>query len=116
MSPSRGAAAPKVSDAVPVFVALGDPTRLRLLGRLSVDGPLSITRLSRGAGVTRQAITKHLHTLGAAGLVRHARRGRERVWDLNRQRLDRAKRYLDQIAAQWDDAAERLRAFVEVQE
>jgi len=50
------------------------------------------------------------------GLVRHARRGRERVWDLNRQRLDRAKRYLDQIAAQWDDAAERLRAFVEDQE
>src|SRR2546422_6870709 len=49
-------------------------------------------------------------TLFRSGLVRHARRGRERVWDLNRKRLDRAKRYLDQIAAQWDDAAERLRA------
>src|SRR5438094_4563849 len=86
MSPSRGAAAPKASDAVPVFVALGDPIRLRLLGRLSADGPLSITRLSRGSGVTRQAITKHLHTLGAAGLVRHARRGRERLWELDRDR------------------------------
>jgi hypothetical protein len=40
-----------------------------LLGRLAVDGPLSITRLSRGTGVTRQAITKHLHTLGANSLV-----------------------------------------------
>ena len=100
-------------SAAPLFAALGDPTRLRLLGRLSADGPLSITRLSEGTGVTRQAITRHLQALGDVGLVRHARRGRERVWDLNRKRLEKAKRYIDQIAAQWDDAAERLRAFVE---
>jgi DNA-binding transcriptional ArsR family regulator len=102
-----------MSEAVPVFVALADTTRLRLLGRLSVDGPLSITRLSEGTGVTRQAITRHLHVLGDAGLVRHDRRGRERVWELDRKRLEKAQRYLDQIAAQWDDAADRLKAFVE---
>jgi DNA-binding transcriptional ArsR family regulator len=113
MSRSRGSAALKMSEAVPVFVALADTTRLRLLGRLSVDGPLSITRLSEGTGVTRQAITRHLHVLGDAGLVRHDRRGRERVWELDRKRLEKAQRYLDQIAAQWDDAADRLKAFVE---
>lgn len=115
MSSRRGAAALQLPDAVPLFAALGDATRLRLLRRLSAGGPLSITRLSEGTGVTRQAITRHLHALGDVGLVRHARRGRERVWDLNRERLERAKRYIDQIAAQWDDAAERLRAFVEDQ-
>ena len=113
MSPSRGGAAVKVSEAVPVFAALGDATRLRLLGRLSVDGPLSITRLSEGTGVTRQAITRHLCALGDAGLVRNARRGRERVWELYAKRLEKAKRYLDQISAQWDEAANRLKAFVE---
>ena len=113
MSRSRGAAALKVTEAVPVFAALGDATRLSLLGRLSVDGPLSITRLSEGTGVTRQAITRHLYALGNAGLVRNARRGRERVWELDLKRLEKAKRYLDQIALQWDGAAERLRAFVE---
>src|SRR6266704_2846664 len=111
MSSKRSAAALQLPDAVPLFAALGDATRLRLLGRLSAGGPLSITRLSEGTGVTRQAITRHLHALGRVGLVRHARRGRERVWDLNRERLERAKRYIDQIAAQWDDAAERLRAY-----
>jgi DNA-binding transcriptional ArsR family regulator len=115
MSPSRGTAAVKVSEAVPVFAALGDPTRLRLLGRLSVDGPLSITRLSKGAGVTRQAITRHLYTLGDAGLVRSARHGRERVWELDRKRLEKAKEYLDQISAQWDAAVDRLKALVEDQ-
>jgi len=112
MSSKRSAAALQ-PDAVPLFAALGDATRLRLLGRLSAGGPLSITRLSEGTGVTRQAITRHLHALGHVGLVRHARRGRERVWDLNRKRLEKAKQYLDHIAAQWDDAAERLKAFVE---
>src|SRR5437867_10908839 len=115
MSSKRSAAALRLPPpgAVPLFAALGDATRPRLLGRRSAGGPMSITRLSEGTGVTRQAITRHLHALGDVGLVRHARRGRERLWDLNRERLDRAKRYLDQIAAQWDDAAERLRAFVE---
>lgn len=115
MSPSRGAAALKETEAVPVFAALGDATRLRLLGRLSVDGPLSITRLSEGTGVTRQAITRHLHALGDAGLVRDARRGRERVYSLDLRRLEKAREYLDRIATQWDDAANRLKAFVEDQ-
>jgi DNA-binding transcriptional ArsR family regulator len=113
MSRSRGAAALKVTEAVPVFAALADATRLSLIGRLSVDGPLSITRLSEGTGVTRQAITRHLYALGDAGLVRNARRGRERVWELDLKRLEKAQRYLDQIAAQWDAAADRLKAFVE---
>ena len=115
MSPSRGAAALKVPEAVPVFAALGGATRLRLLGRLSADGPLSITRLSEGTGVSRQAITRHLYALGDAGLVRNARRGRERVWELDLKRLEKAKRCLDQIAAEWDEAAGRLKAFVEDQ-
>ncbi|HLA13397.1 MAG TPA: metalloregulator ArsR/SmtB family transcription factor [Gemmatimonadaceae bacterium] len=113
MSRSRGAPALKVTDAVPVFAALGDEIRLRLLGRLSVEGPLSITLLSEGTGVTRQAITRHLYTLGDAGLVRNARRGRERVWELEVKRLEKTRRYLDQISAQWEDAANRLKAFVE---
>lgn len=113
MSSSRGGTALQLAEAVPVFAALGDATRLSLVGRLSVDGPLSITRLSEGTGVTRQAITRHLYALGDAGLVRNARRGRERLWELDRKRLEIAKGYLDQISAQWDDAAARLKAFVE---
>lgn len=110
---ARSAATVRADDAVPVFSALADATRLRLIRRLSAEGSLSITRLSAGAGVTRQAITRHLETLEDAGLVRSAWRGRERVWDLDRKRLDRARQYLDQVAAQWDAAADRLRAFVE---
>ena len=113
MSRSRSASVAKVAGAAPVFAALGDPTRLRLVARLSVDGPLSITRLSEGAGVTRQAITKHLEALADAGLVQHNWRGRERIWELEPRRLQMARRWLDRISDQWDAAIGRLRAFVD---
>jgi DNA-binding transcriptional ArsR family regulator len=112
-SRSAAAAASRFAEAAPVFAALGDTTRLRVVARLCVDGPLSITRLSDGDVVTRQAITKHLHALADAGLVRDRRRGRERIWELEPARLEVAHRCLDEISAQWDAAIGRLKAFVE---
>ena len=96
-----------------LFAALGDKTRLRLVSRLSDDGPMSITRLTAGSKVTRQAITKHLRVMEEAGLVRSARHGRESVWQLEQQRLKDARHYLDLISKQWDEALGRLRKFVE---
>ena len=110
MSASRGSAA---RQAAPVFAALGDTTRLALVRRLSGEGPLSITRLSEGAGMTRQAVTRHLHALEKVGLVRDSRQGREHVFSLDLKRLEIARQYLDHVSAQWDEAAARLRVLVE---
>ena len=99
-----------------MFAALGDTTRLALVRRLSRDGPLSITRLSEGSGMTRQAITRHLHSLARVGLVRDTQEGRTHVFSLDLKRLEVARRYLDHVSAQWDAAAARLKAFVEAEE
>lgn len=103
-----------VRDAAPLFAALGDETRLQLVLRLAAGGPGSITRLSEKSKVSRQAISKHLEVLSHAGLVRSTRRGRERVWDLTPRRLSDAHEYLDRISRMWDQALDRLRAYVEV--
>jgi DNA-binding transcriptional ArsR family regulator len=103
----------ELPEAAPLFQALGDETRLRLVARLSDDGPLSITRLTAGTEVTRQAISKQLRVLEDAGLVRETRQGRESIWQLQPQRLAAAGRYLDLISREWDEALERLRRFVE---
>ena len=95
-----------------MFAALGDETRLRLVAKL-VAGPGSITQLTTGTSVTRQAVTKHLQVLAGAGLVKDTRRGRERIWEFDSGRLDEARRYLDEISRQWDAALERLKKFVE---
>src|SRR5260370_42249968 len=111
MRPSSTARSLKAS--APVFAALGDETRLRLVSRLCEHGPLSIASLTTGSHVTRQAITKHLHVLAGAGLVRGTRDGRESVWELEPRRLEEARRYLDLVSKRWDDALARLKAFVE---
>jgi DNA-binding transcriptional ArsR family regulator len=112
MSPTRTSVA-KISEAAPIFAALGDETRLRIVVRLCGEGPLSIARLSERASVSRQAITKHLQVLKGAGLARSSRAGRESIWELRTRRLSEVQRYLDQISEQWDAALDRLRAFVE---
>ncbi len=101
------------AGAAHLFAALGDETRLKLVARLCTAGPLSITRLTDGTTVTRQAITKHLNVLAGVGIVRGMRSGRERVWELEPRQLDEARRYLDLISQQWDDALGRLRMLVE---
>ena len=110
--PAKGFSA-ELSASAPVFAALGDVTRLRLVARLSGGRPQSITQLAAGAPVTRQAITKHLHVLSGAGLVRTRKQGREQLWELNLRQVQEARRRLDLIAQQWDGALSRLRAMVE---
>ncbi len=100
-------------SVAPILAALGDETRLRIVTKLSTVGPLSITKLAEGAQISRQAITKHLHALHDAGVVRSERRGRERIWKLETKRIEEVRRYLTQISQQWDDALNRLRAAIE---
>lgn len=106
-----GAAA--VRDAAPMFAALGDETRLGLLVRLAIEGPGSSAHLGARARVSRQAVTKHLEVLAGAGLIRDTRKGRERIWAIDRTRFGEAHHYLDRISRQWDAALTRLKVFVE---
>src|SRR5258708_20397132 len=98
----------EVSRAAPIFAALGDETRLALVARLSSDGPLSITRLTAGSPVTRQAVTKHLNVLASAGLVSDVRRGRERIWEFEPKQVQAARTYLEQVSKRWGDALDPL--------
>ena len=116
MSRSRVSVRATLADAAPAFAALGDKTRLNIVARLCARGPQSIVRLTDGARVTRQAVTKHLHALSQAGLVRSTREGRERIWEIQTKRIAEVRRSLDQISDQWDEAIDRLRALVEKDE
>lgn len=98
---------------VPILAALGDESRLQIVIKLCRNGPQSITMLTEGADISRQGVTKHLHALNRAGVLRSERRGRERIWKLDPKRLEEVRRYLAQISQQWDDALARLKFAVE---
>ena len=96
-----------------IFAALGDATRLDLVTKLSGGQACSIAQLTEDTRLTRQAITKHLQVLERAGMVRSTRAGRESHYRLDPEPLAELRRYLDFVSAQWDDALNRLKAFVE---
>ena len=103
----------RLKDPASVFAALGDETRLSLIGKLSKGPPLSISRLAEGAAVTRQAITKHLRVLEGAGVVHSVRVGRESLFEFRPQPLKELRSYLDRVSDQWEHALARLQSFVE---
>lgn len=99
--------------AAVVFAALGDPTRLALVGKLGDRAQRSITELGRDSALSRQAISKHLRVLEDAGVVRSRREGRESLFALNPKAITGLQEYLALVSGQWDDALDRLKAFVE---
>jgi DNA-binding transcriptional ArsR family regulator len=105
--------APARKRSAPVFAALGDATRLELVGRLIDGEPRSIAQLADGLDLTRQGVTKHLRVLQRAGIVKAKSVGRESQFSYVPEPVERARSYLETVAAQWDAAAARLKAFVE---
>lgn len=109
----RSSIAARREAHAPVFAALGDATRLSLLAKLCSGRPSSISQLTKGSRLTRQAITKHLRVLESAGIVRSLRAGRENLFEFDPRPIDEIKDYLDLVSEQWDQALSRLRLFVE---
>jgi DNA-binding transcriptional ArsR family regulator len=104
---------PALRNCAPVFAALGDETRLRLIAVLCAGGAMSIAQLTSGTQITRQAVTKHLQVLADAGLVHDLKSGRERLWEFELAKLDEARQSLELIAQQWDHALMQLKRAVE---
>jgi DNA-binding transcriptional ArsR family regulator len=100
-------------STAPVFAALGDETRLLLVAKLCQGRPYSISQLTEGSRLTRQAITKHLRVLEGAGIVHSVRTGRQSLFEFDPEPMRRIREYLDDVSEQWDEALSRLKAFVE---
>ena len=96
-----------------VFAALGDATRLALVAKLGRGQPRSISQLTKGSRLTRQAITKHLRVLERAEIVHSVRTGRESLFELDPEPIEELRKYLDLVSEQWDEALSRLKSFVE---
>jgi DNA-binding transcriptional ArsR family regulator len=114
MSPrSEPAPAKAGADLASIFFALGDETRLRLVAVLCAGGAFSIAQLTTTTAISRQAVTKHLQVMAQARLVRDVKVGRERLWQLDPAQIEDARRSLELIGRQWDQALGRLKASLE---
>ena len=111
--PSRSRLTAKRQAHASVFAALGDETRLSLVAKLCRGQPRSISQLTEGCRLTRQAITKHLRVLERAKIVHCVRAGRESRFELDLEPIEELNKYLDLVSEQWDQALSRLKSFVQ---
>jgi DNA-binding transcriptional ArsR family regulator len=104
--------APK-PELAQLFAALGEPTRLSVVDRLRDGSEQSIAAIATGLPITRQALTKHLKVLEAAGIANSRRHGRETVYRIDPSGLVAAERWIADVSTQWDRAIDRLKNQVE---
>jgi DNA-binding transcriptional ArsR family regulator len=109
----RSSVAARGRAHAPVFAALGDETRLALVAKLSGGQLSSISQLTKGFKLTRQAITKHLRVLESVGIVHSVHAGRESLFEFNPTPIAAMREYLDFVSEQWDQALVRLKSFIE---
>jgi DNA-binding transcriptional ArsR family regulator len=109
----RSSTAAQRRPRAPVFAALGDEVRLSLIAKLCEGQPYSISQLTEGSRLTRQAITKHLRVLESVGIVHSVHSGRESLFEFDPKPIEETKKYLNFVSEQWDQALSRLKSFLE---
>jgi DNA-binding transcriptional ArsR family regulator len=98
---------------VELFKALGEPTRLEMVERLSTKKFYTLTTLSHGLKLTRQGARKHLKVLEEANLIVLKNIGRDTVVELDEKTLDLGKKFITKLEKQWESRLEKLKDFVE---
>jgi len=96
-----------------IFRALADPTRRSIFEELTRQGEQTVHALTRYAGVSQPAVSKHLTVLKRAKLVRHRREGRETHYRARPDALTPMVDWLKLYGAFWNDRFDRLEALLE---
>ena len=100
-------------EANPVFRALADPTRRALFEELTRAGEQTVHALTRYAGVSQPAVSKHLTVLKRAKLVRHRRDGRETHYEAQPEALGPMVDWLRDYGAFWRKRFDQLEKVLE---
>jgi DNA-binding transcriptional ArsR family regulator len=96
-----------------VFRALADPTRRGIFEELARQGEQTVHALTRHAGVSQPAVSKHLTVLKRARLVKHRREGRETHYRAQPEALAPMVDWLNFYRAFWNDRFSQLETLLE---
>lgn len=97
------------------FHALSDPTRRSLLTALVTGGPQPVGALAEPLPISQPAVTKHLHVLAAAGLIRREKRGRQTICHVEVTPMAEAAAWIARMKDHWDAALDQLEAVLDEQ-
>lgn len=91
-----------------MFAALADPTRRRIMQRLSTHGEGPVTTLARPFRISLPAISRHLRVLEKAQLIGRRRKGRVHFIRFQPAGLTQAREWIEQCAVGWNFSFDAL--------
>lgn len=91
-----------------MFAALADPTRRRIVQRLSNRGEGTVTALAKPFRISLPAISRHLRVLEKAQLIDRRRQGRLHLIRFRSAGLMHARKWIAQCATGWEFSFDRL--------
>ncbi len=94
------------------FAALGDPTRLAILGRLAAEGDLTVQDLAQPFAMSLPAVSQHLKVLEQAGFIARGKDGQRRPCRLRPERLKETAGWFEHTRAAWEARFDRLEDFI----
>jgi DNA-binding transcriptional ArsR family regulator len=98
----------KQNQVTAIFAALADPTRRRILVRLSQRGETPVTTLARPFRISPPGFSKHLRVLERACLIERNRKGRLHLIRTRAAGMKEAQKWMAQCAAFWDSKFDQL--------
>lgn len=99
-------------DFTQAFAALGDPTRLAILGRLAAEGDLTVQDLALPFAMSLPAVSQHLKVLERAGWIARSKDGQRRPCRLRPERLQEAAAWFAHTREAWEARLDRLEHFL----
>ncbi|MCL4516891.1 MAG: metalloregulator ArsR/SmtB family transcription factor [Firmicutes bacterium] len=106
---------PEVSRKHDVFQAIADPTRRKLL-RLLVNEEMPVNSITEHFPMSRTAVSKHLHVLSDAGLVKERKVGRETHYSLQPEPLQEVKQWVSYYERFWENKLSVLKNYIETED
>lgn len=100
-------------SALALFKALGEPTRLEIVVRLSIQNSQTITSLSRGLHLTRQGVRKHMKILEDAEILVLIPHGRETIVQLDKRAFGAGKKFIEKMETHWGKRLGKLKDVLE---
>lgn len=94
-----------------VFHALSNPTRRKVLERLST-GPATVSELAAPFDMQLPSFVQHLSVLERSRLVRSTKRGRVRTYEIAPERLEVVDGWLAARRRQWEERLDRFDQYV----
>ena len=100
---------PRAPTTADVFNAIAEPRRRQIVELLARRGALAVGALVVALGLPQPAVSKHLAVLRKVGVVAVTKQGKERVYNLEAEKLKTVHDWVKTFEDLWDHQLDRIK-------